>query len=162
MEGFKPSAVHRCKALLELLTDRGDLDELHTKNSRLFWKAVRDVRPFWPDPGDERSVWRLSVAPTVGPLVVREILDHVDGDALYDWGGGLVWLELADPAPDQVRAAVDKSGGNATLVRAPEPVRAATAVFHPQPKPLADLSFRIKEAFDPKGILNPGRMVVTG
>ncbi|MEO1225897.1 MAG: FAD-linked oxidase C-terminal domain-containing protein, partial [Pseudomonadota bacterium] len=57
-----------------------------------------------------------------------------------------------------VRAAVDGVGGHATLIRALEPVRAAVPVFQPEPEPLAALSRRIKDAFDPKGILNPGRM----
>jgi glycolate oxidase FAD binding subunit len=37
-------------------------------------------------------------------------------------------------------------------------VRAAVAVFEPQPGPLAALSKRVKESFDPNGVLNPGRM----
>ena len=49
-------------------------------------------------------------------------------------------------------------GGHATLVRASDSLRAATAVFEPQPGPLAGLSRRLKEQFDPKGVLNPGKM----
>ena len=40
----------------------------------------------------------------------------------------------------------------------PAAVRAAVAVFEPQPGPLAALSKRVKESFDPNGVLNPGRM----
>lgn len=162
VEGFKPSAVHRCAALRNVLAGHGELDELHTENSRQFWRAVRDVRPFWPDENDKKSVWRISVAPTAGHEIAGQILDKVGGEALFDWGGGLVWLALADPAVESVRATVDQAGGHATLVRAAEPVRAAAAVFQPQPETLANLSHRIKEAFDPKGILNPGRMAMTG
>ncbi|MGZ8301027.1 MAG: FAD-linked oxidase C-terminal domain-containing protein [Rhodoplanes sp.] len=43
-------------------------------------------------------------------------------------------------------------------MRAPAAVRAAIAVFEPQPGPLAALSKRVKESFDPNGVLNPGRM----
>ncbi|MGA8398782.1 MAG: FAD-linked oxidase C-terminal domain-containing protein [Stellaceae bacterium] len=32
-------------------------------------------------------------------------------------------------------------------------------MFEPQPGPLAALSRRVKESFDPRHILNPGRMV---
>lgn len=158
VEGFGPSADYRCAALRQMLDHWGALDELHTQNSRAFWQAVRDVRPFWPDSGDERSVWRLSVAPSEGPGAANRILDHIDGDAVFDWGGGLVWLALNEPGADSVREAVNQIGGHATLVRAAEPVRAANDVFQPQPGPLATLSRRIKESFDPKGILNPGRM----
>jgi glycolate oxidase FAD binding subunit len=79
----------------------------------------------------------------------------------YDWAGGLVWLAAA-PAPDchetSVRAAVTATGGHATLIRAPEQARAAVPVFHPQPRPLAALSARVKNSFDPERILNRGRM----
>jgi glycolate oxidase FAD binding subunit len=57
-----------------------------------------------------------------------------------------------------VRAALAPLGGHATLVRAPAAVRAAVDVFHPQEAVLAALSKRVKEGFDPKGLLNPGRM----
>ena len=49
-------------------------------------------------------------------------------------------------------------GGHATLMKAPENVRAIAPVFHPQPKVIAALTSRLKESFDPFGILNPGRM----
>ena len=58
------------------------------------------------------------------------------------------------------RRSTARGGGHATLIRAqPESLRAAVPVFQPQPAPLAALSRRIKESFDPAGILNPGRMV---
>jgi glycolate oxidase FAD binding subunit len=44
------------------------------------------------------------------------------------------------------------------LLRAPEGMRAAVEVIPPEPPPLARISRGIKAAFDPKGILNPGRM----
>ena len=46
----------------------------------------------------------------------------------------------------------------AQMGRPSESVRAATAVFQPQPAPLAGLAKRLKSEFDPSGILNPGRM----
>ena len=83
-------------------------------------------------------------------------------EAFYDWGGGLVWLALdggVEAAGAQpIRAALERTGGHASLIRAPEAVRRAVPVFHPQPAGLAALSARVKDAFDPKAILNPGRM----
>jgi len=161
VEGFRPSAVHRCAALRDFLSPHGDQDELHTDNSRRFWRSVRDVQPFWPEEGDDRAIWRISVAPSEGPNVANQILGQIDGEALFDWGGGLVWLAMALPATDTVRKIVDRVGGNATLIRAPEQVRAISSIFQPQPAALMALSQRIKDAFDPKGILNPGRMALS-
>ena len=58
-----------------------------------------------------------------------------------------------------MRGAARSAGGHATLVRASTELRSRIAVFEPQPAPLAALSRRVKESFDPKRILNPGRMV---
>ena len=81
--------------------------------------------------------------------------------AYYDWSGGLIWLALptsADADHLVVRGAVGATGGHATLIRAPEAVRAAVPVFHPQSPALAALAQRVKESFDPKGLFNPGRL----
>jgi glycolate oxidase FAD binding subunit len=64
----------------------------------------------------------------------------------------------ADADHEIVRGALGPTGGHATLMRAPEAVRAAVPVFQPQPLPLAALASRVKESFDPKRLFNPGRM----
>ena len=72
-----------------------------------------------------------------------------------------MWLAVTpsdDAGAALVRRAVASVGGHATLVRAPPAVRAAVAVFEPQDRAVAALTKRIKESFDPKGVLNPGRM----
>ena len=82
-------------------------------------------------------------------------------DVREDWGGGLVWIAGGD-GPDvgaaTIRSAVAAVGGHATLVRAPDDVRNAVDVFQPLPAPLIALTRKLKESFDPAGILNPGRM----
>ena len=79
----------------------------------------------------------------------------------YDWAGGLIWvapLPADDAGAIAIRKAVAEVGGHAMLVRAPHMVRAAVDVFEPQPGPVAALTRRVKESFDPKRVLNPGRM----
>ncbi len=80
---------------------------------------------------------------------------------IYDWSGGLIWAALP-PKPDAqaalVRARVNAAGGHATLIRASDEVRAHVDVFHPQEAGLAALGERVRNSFDPKNILNRGRM----
>ena len=121
--------------------------------SRAAWKAIRDVLPF---ANDDRALWRISAAPTRGHAIAAAI---GPGEFLYDWAGGLIWAAL--PAADdggaaRLRAAV--GDGHATLIRAPAAIRAAVPVFQPQEAGLAALTRRVKESFDPKGVLGPGRM----
>jgi glycolate oxidase FAD binding subunit len=77
---------------------------------------------------------------------------------LYDWGGGLIWIAAANAAAEVIRGAVRTLGGHATLVRGAAELRASLEVFEPQPAGLAALTKRVKEGFDPKAVLNPGRM----
>jgi glycolate oxidase FAD binding subunit len=82
-------------------------------------------------------------------------------EAFYDWQGGLIWLSMAhgEPEADLLRATIRKcGGGHATLVRGSEAQRAAVPVFEPPSPALAALAARLKAEFDPKNILNPGRM----
>ena len=82
-------------------------------------------------------------------------------DHFYDWGGGLVWL-ASDPtesAAAAVRAALAPLGGHATLVRAPDALRARVDVFEPLSPPLARLTQGVKASFDPDGLFNFGRMI---
>ena len=158
VEGFPASVEARCEALRALLGRFGTVEELHSKNSATLWREIRDVRAFVDD---SAPLWRLSVPPASGAVTAARVADATDVRALFDWGGGLLWLAVVD-APDAgetaVRAAAAAVGGHATLVRADAPTRAARAVFQPQAAGLAALTTRIKRAFDPAGVLNPGRM----
>jgi glycolate oxidase FAD binding subunit len=70
-----------------------------------------------------------------------------------------VTMPFADePDAGSIRRAVASVGGHATLVRAPASMRASVEVFEPQTAALRALNRRVKEGFDPKGVLNPGRM----
>lgn len=161
LEGVAPSVEARLKALRALLADTGAvLEELGTLESRAFWREVRDVAPLAAAP--DAVVWKISCPPTEGPAVVARIkAQRPEARAFYDWSGGLVWLALppsADADHAIVRGAIGTRGGHATLIRAPEVIRAAVPVFQPQPAALAALAARVKESFDPKGLFNPGRM----
>jgi glycolate oxidase FAD binding subunit len=159
IEGPVPSVDFRCGAIRALLEPFGQVEQLGRSHSLSLWREIGDVGFFAGDV--ERQIWKLSVPPASGPSVARDILAGTDGQYFFDWGGGLLWVSLP-PAPDarhgMVRAAIVKSGGHATLVRAEPEARVRVPVFQPQPAPLAALTRRVKEAFDPAGVLNPGRM----
>ncbi len=160
VEGTGPSVQYRCAALRRALADLGETEELHGHNSTALWRELRDVQPFAGQP--DRVVWKLSVPPQAGPAVAARLADGGSASYFYDWGGGLVWLALDagdDAGAPAVRAAVADSGGHATLVRAPEATRAVVPVFQPQDPAKAALTQRVKDGFDPRRVLNPGRVV---
>jgi glycolate oxidase FAD binding subunit len=160
VEGPRPSVEYRCAALRRLLAAHGETNELHSRNSARFWQELRDVAPF-AKAGDARSIWRISVPPKEGAQIMEGLTRATGGEAFLDWGGGLIWLAVDAPADarhETVRAAIAGPGGHATLIRAPEPVRAAVPVFQPPQPGAARLSRGLKESFDPRGVLNPGRL----
>lgn len=156
LEGAAATLPYRIDCLAQTLATYGGPDVLDQAESADVWRAIRDVRPFIGRPG---IVWRVSVPPLAGP----DLAATARADAwFYDWAGGLVWLRYEEQPEDgraaNLRAMIARTGGgHATLFRAPDALRRAVPVFEPEPEPLAALSRRVKAAFDPAGILNPGR-----
>ena len=153
-QGFSASVDHRADKLLALL---GAERVLKGDDSRRLWRGVRDAE-FLAEPR-ERAVWRVGVKPSRAVECLARLgpraLAH-----LFDCGGGLVWLSTGPTPADAaaLRAALAPLGGHATLVRAPDALRAVVDVFPPQPPALMALTRRVKAAFDPDGVFNPGRM----
>jgi glycolate oxidase FAD binding subunit len=162
LEGVAPSVAQRKSVLQVLLSPFGTLGSLGEEPSRALWRAIRDVEPFAANgPAGARDLWRISTAPNRGAEVGRALVEQADAELLYDWAGGLVWAALpasADARASVVRAAAAAAGGHATLIRAPAAVRAAVDVFTPEAPALAALTKRVRESFDPQGVLNAGRM----
>ena len=94
--------------------------------------------------------------------VAQAIARALDAVWFLDWGGGLFWVAAIEPG-DGGAATIRARGRRARRPcdpgRGSPALRAAVPVFEPQPAPLAALSRRVKEGFDPRRILNPGRMV---
>ncbi len=163
IEGPAPSVAYRREALLQELSAGGETAALGDTDTAALWRDIGNVAPLAGLA--DRAVWRLSVAPGRGAEVARDIARAIDAVWFLDWGGGLVWLAVIEPGDAgaaTIRAAIGGPmghSGHATLVRGSPGLRAAVSVFEPQPAPLAALSRRVKESFDPRYILNPGRMV---
>ncbi len=159
IEGFSESITYRLGELRRLLKRFGAPETLDGEASAALWRGVRDAAPLVEPRGD--ALWRISTAPSKGPALTAAIAARREARWFYDWGGGLVWLATpaeGDAGAEAIRAAVRAQGGHATLVRAPDAVRAAVPVFEPLPEPLMRVTAGIKAAHDAAGIFNPGRM----
>lgn len=156
LDGIAPSiAARRDNLLKQLSRDAGVLGE---KESAKLWQGIRDVKPFWSL--KDHAIWRVSVTPSEGAAVAARILELMEARHFFDWAGGLIWIAVANEADGgAARIRSSFTSGHATLIRAPEAVRHAVSAFQPQAPALAALSSRVKVAFDPKGLFNPGLMV---
>src|SRR5215510_6760399 len=159
LEGFAPSVAHRKEALAKQMKNFGAVSIVGERNSRALWRDVRNVKPFAVDTALARPLWRISVAPSRAHQIAAAITPAAQ--MFYDWAGGLIWVAMpfaGEPDAAAIRRSVAAVGGHATLVRAPTAVRAVVDVFAPEESASTALAKRVKESFDPTGILNPGRM----
>lgn len=158
LEGLEASVAVRADKLAAAMAPFGPVSRLVADESRRLWQEIRDVLPYAGT--TNKPLWRVSVAPAAGHQLVAALRLEAGIDSFYDWQGGLVWMQMeADPEAELLRRYIKAlGGGHATLVRAPERIRATTPAFEPQPDAVAALSARIKEKLDPAGIFNPGKM----
>lgn len=143
VEGMTGSVAYRVGQLRERLG--ADVIVVEGDASAVLWREVRDVVPLQGKPGD---VWRIATLPTAA----AELVTQLEGEALWDWGGGLVWLRLEHGRGAEVAAAV-AGRGHATLIKGE-----GGPVFPPEAAEVVALSAGIRAKFDPRGILNPGMM----
>lgn len=157
LEGFAASIRYRADRLAALLAEYGRAERIEGEASRSLWRAIRDATAL-AEPRD-RAIWRLALPPRRGAEVVARIRGVRPAVAMYDWGGGLVWLATAedeDAGCAAIRSAARATGGHATLVRGSRELRARIAPFEPLPEPVRRLEEGIQQAFDPLGLFNPG------
>lgn len=161
LEDFASFVAYRSEQLRADLARFGRAELLDDAPTAAIWAAIRDAAPLVPETG---AIWRVSVRPSAGPVIAGALERLFDARWFFDWGGGLVWI--AGPATEAAHQAVCRAvleeGGTWMLLRAPDALRAAVAVIPPEPPALATIARRVKAAFDPKGILNPGRMRAGG
>ena len=155
LEGFENSVAYRAGELQKQLAGFGNFTlETDPARTEAGWQHIRDAAPFHDRTGD---VWRLSVKPSDAPGLVAGL---PGAEALYDWGGGLIWLlapQGTGPTATAIRQAIARTGGHATRIRGTEAGAAAPA-FQPLPPAVAALQSGLRRKFDPRGILNPGLM----
>jgi glycolate oxidase FAD binding subunit len=111
-----------------------------------FWASLREQRHAFFD--GEGPLWRLSVPSTTSAIVLK-------GPQLIEWGGAQRWLRADSGAAASIRSSVSAAGGSATLFRGGDK---GVGVFHPLAPAVAKINERMKAAFDPSNVFNPGRM----
>ena len=130
-----PSAIEKCMDAIDgEPIDWGDI----------FWTNVKEqTHDFFLA---DAPVWKILVPPCADPL-------DIPGACVMEWNGALRWYATKAKV-SVIRSTAEQAGGHACLFRG----SATQQVFHPLPPALLAIHRRLKLAFDPKGILNPGKM----
>lgn len=123
-------------------------EQLHDDvQGKHFWQSIREQTHHFFKPAT--PLWRLSIKSTTPPL-------DLPGKQLIEWNGALRWLTGdTNRAVETYRRAASNAGGHATLFRSQSQL---TPAFQPLPPALSHIHQRLKQQFDPAGILNPGRL----
>ncbi|MCC6517781.1 MAG: FAD-binding protein [Tabrizicola sp.] len=143
VEGMAGSVAYRVARLRERIG--GEVTLAEGAASAALWREVRDVAPLQGQPGE---IWRIATLPTAAAGIVARL----EASAVWDWGGGLVWL-LVEPGRGAEVAATVAGRGHATLVRGQ-----GGPVFPPEAPEVTTLVAGLRAKFDPRGILNAGMM----
>ncbi|MCZ6647336.1 MAG: glycolate oxidase subunit GlcE [SAR324 cluster bacterium] len=155
IEGPAPSVAQRSEQVTQMAKRQTGF--LEQGESREVWAAIRELQPLPLQDGE--SLWRITLPPTSSAAIMDILRGKMPLRGFYDWGGGLIWCALpaSAKAADVHRFALE-AGGYARLVRASEELDGKTQVFPPLAPTNRNLHVQLKQAFDPNGILNPGRM----
>lgn len=111
-----------------------------------WWDALRDHEHAFFAQGDQ-PLWRISLPPLTDAT-------RIDGPCFYDWNGQQLWLR-GNRDTSTLQQIAGELGGHAMCFRGGD--RSAD-VFQPPASPVLALHRRLKQAFDPAGVLNPGRL----
>lgn len=150
VEGFTESCAYRAERLKGILSSYGKFELIAGETAMSLWRQIRDAEHFVS--GEYETVLRVHVAPSKAADVLEATRPFAPATML-DWGGGLIWFGLRPgTSASQAMAGIAERGGHPLAVRGQpgiEPMRPASPA-------VAALARRVKQAFDPAGILNPG------
>jgi glycolate oxidase FAD binding subunit len=147
VEGMTGSVAYRVRELMARLG--GDWSVFGDTESAAVWRDIRDVTPFAEADG---SVWRLSVVPTDARAVPLALsAAGVPHRAIWDWGGGLLWL-LCPPGQGGLIRGTLAGQGHATRLRGDEDSPAA----EPDTPGVSAIASGLRAVFDPRGIFSSG------
>ena len=156
IEGSKNSIDQRVQNLVnELKIVNFNISVLNTYQSEIFWNKVKNLEFF---SSSKNSILRIVIPPSESVNLVYEFSNKFK--YYLDWGGALMWMEafeLSEEMYESIRKKVVKHGGYITMIKNSDYLPYVEDVFTIN-RDRFNISQNIKKSFDPKGILNPGKM----
>ncbi len=157
IEGSKLSIDERIEQLLnEININKNEISILDPAQSNIFWENTRCLSVF---KNLKNNLLRVIVP-------ASETFDLISKFKPYniryfiDWGGNLVWVQIDELNPNilsEIKSIVTNFGGYLTVIKTEESLKATIDIFTINAVKYK-ISEKIKKSFDPKRILNPGKM----
>ena len=156
IEGSKTSTNERLKNLIEELNLlESNISVLETLQSEIFWKKIKNLEFFSLT---KNNIFRIVIPPSECVKLIYEIPNNFK--YFVDWGGALIWVEaceLSEKKFESIRRKVILHGGYMTMIKNSNYLPYVEDVFTIN-NARFNISQSIKKSFDPKRILNPGKM----
>jgi len=156
IEGSKNSINERMQNLKkELKIENLEVSNLETHQSEIFWNKIKNLELF---SSTKNCIIRIVIPPSECVTLIYQFSNHFK--YYLDWGGALMWMEaseLTEEMFDSIRRKVTKLGGYLSMIKTSEELPFVEEVFTIDSGKF-DISQSIKKSFDPKKILNPGKM----
>ena len=156
IEGSKKSINLRIQNLIdELKIVNFNISILDTYQSEIFWNKVKSLEFF---SSSKNNILRIVIPPSECVQLVYQLSNKFK--YYLDWGGALMWMEafeLSEEMFESIRKKVVKHGGYVTMIKNSDYLPYVEDVFTIN-RGRFDISQNIKKSFDPKRILNPGKM----
>ena len=156
IEGSKNSVDQRIQNLVkELKVINFKISILEVYQSEIFWNKVKSLEFL---SSSKNSILRIAIPPSECVKLVYQFSNRYK--YYLDWGGALIWVEayeLSEEMFDSIRKKVLKLGGYVTMIKNSDYLPYVEDVFTIS-RDRFNISQNIKKSFDPKRILNPGKM----
>jgi glycolate oxidase FAD binding subunit len=156
IEGSKNSIDHRIENLInELQITNLNIAILEVHQSEVFWNKVKALEFF---SNSKNNIIRIVIPPSECVNLIYQFSNKFK--YYLDWGGALMWLEvfeLSEEMFESIRRKVVKRGGYVTMIKNSNYLPYVEDVFTISSERF-NISQNIKKSFDPKRILNPGKM----
>ena len=157
IEGSKLSIDERIKQLInELTVDKKEISILDPEQSNIFWEKTKSLNVF---SNLKNNLLRIIVPRSEAFDLINKLKIH-SANYFIDWGGNLVWLQLDQLNSSilkEIKTIVKNLGGYLTVIKVDESLKSSIDIFT-----IDDVKYKIsekiKKSFDPKIILNPGKM----
>ncbi|MBA1337895.1 MAG: glycolate oxidase FAD binding subunit [Pelagibacterales bacterium] len=156
IEGSKISIEQRAKNLInDLKINNLSISTLETYQSEIFWNKVKNLEFFC---SSKNNILRIVIPPSECIKLIYQLSNNFK--YYLDWGGALIWMEvyeLTEEMFESIRKKVVKIGGYITMIKNSDYLPYVEDVFTIN-NVRFNISQNIKKSFDPKRILNPGKM----
>ncbi len=159
IEGSINSIDHRINKLTkDLRVESRKLDILAPEQSKIFWDDTRRLKVF---SNLDKNLFRVVVPPSTTFNLLND-LSTFNIKYFVDWGGNLIWLQIDSINPKELRELRDivkKFNGYLTIIKVSDDLKGLIDIFTIN-EIKYQITEKIKKSFDPKRILNPGKMYI--